>query len=162
MQPPSTELWWILDTSNPNTTRRSFMVHTRHIKTSKSWPERTPMAKASKKPITKTGGSKLPRFFPLRTAATPVKVALECKTWPEIPCILWTFKQLNATEKPEFAALLKDKIMSSKVVYRADIFGHLNNSMRVHRGMKINSLHQVTNCMGSYEKLKFEGKSGQQ
>jgi hypothetical protein len=70
--------------------------------------------------------------------------------------VLFRFYQLRnelldifATEKPEFAALIKEETWCSKVSYLADIFGHLNSLNASMQGKKQNLLHQVTRCIGS-------------
>jgi hypothetical protein len=60
-----------------------------------------------------------------------------------------------ATEKPEFAALIKDETWCSKVVYLADIFGHLNN---LNASMQVMEQHLFTSSYklhGFLRKIKI-------
>jgi hypothetical protein len=63
--------------------------------------------------------------------------------------------QTFATEKPEFAALIKDETWCSKVEYVVGIFGHLNSLNASMQGKEQNLFTSSENLHGFLRKIKI-------
>jgi hypothetical protein len=63
--------------------------------------------------------------------------------------------EIFATEKPEFAALIKDETWQSKVAYLADIFGHLNSFNASMQGKEQNLFTSSDKLYGFFIKIKI-------
>jgi hypothetical protein len=63
--------------------------------------------------------------------------------------------EIFATEKPEFAALIKDETWCSKVTYLVDIFGHLNSLNASMQKKKQNLFTSSDKLHGFLRKIKI-------